>query len=99
MFEITSLAHPTKTHVAKKTYKRADSEMIIADLEHLFYGRIEQVINLAGEIIPEALTLLLGRGVDIEISHYCGKNHDEPFCLVTKVRNRGGLIERIKDPA
>lgn len=99
IFEITSLAHPTKVYVAKRVYKRVDSEAIIDDLEHLFRGKIEQVINLSGEIIPEALVLLNGKEVDIEIEHHRGKNHDEPFCLVTQVRNNGVLIEQIRDAA
>jgi len=99
IFEITSLAHPTKIYVAKRVYRRAESDTIIDDLEHLLNSKIEQVVNLSGEIIPEALSLLVDKEVDIEIEHHRGKNHDEPFCLVAQVRNRGVLIEQIREAA
>jgi hypothetical protein len=99
IFEIISLAHPTKIYVAKRVYRIAESETIIDDLEHLLNGKVEQVVNLSGEIIPEALVLLVGKNVDIEVEHHRGKNHDEPFCLVTKVKQQGVLIEVIKEAA
>jgi len=99
LFEITSLLHPTKTYVAQKIYRRGDSTAIIEDFDHLLGGKIERVINLSGEIIPEALSLFVGMEVDIEIEHHRGKNHDEPFCLVTQVKNRGVLIELMKEAA
>ena len=99
LFEITSLLHPTKTYLAQKIYRCGDSKSTIEDLEHLLTGKIEQVVNLVGEIIPEALALFVGMEVDIEIEHHRGKNHDEPFCLVTQVKNRGVLIELMDEAA
>ena len=95
MLEITSLINPTKKLMAKRVYRRSDSEEIIADLEHLLGDNINSVINLQGEIIGEGLMQLVGRAVDIEIVHHQGKNHDQPFCLVTQVKNPGLLIEEI----
>lgn len=99
IFELTSLIHPTRTYVAKKNYRHGDSQRLIEDFEHLLNGEVERVINLSGEIIPEALSLLVGKNVDIEIEHHRGKNHDEPYCLVTQVRNLGVLIEAMRDAA
>lgn len=99
IFEITSLVHPTKIYVAKRVYRIAESDTIIDTLEHLLNGKVEQVFNHSCEIIPEALVLLVGKNVDIEIEHHRGKNHDEPFCLVTKVKHQGVLIEVIKEGA
>jgi hypothetical protein len=99
IFEITSLVHPTKQYMAKKVYRKGDSIQIITDLEHLLGNDIHSVINLQGEIIGEGLVRLVGKQVDIEIEHHQGKNHDEPFCLVTQVTNPGVLIEQIKDAA
>lgn len=95
MFEITSLINPTKKLMAKRVYRRSDSEEIIADLEHLLGEEITSVINLQGEIIGEGLMQLVGRAVDIEIVHHQGKNHDQPYCQVTQVTNPGVLIEEI----
>lgn len=99
LFEITSLLHPTKTYVAQKVYRAVDSKFAIEDLEHLLKGKAEQVLNLAGEIIPEALSLFVGMEVDIEIEHHRGKNHDEPYCIVTQVKSRGVLIDLMDEAA
>jgi hypothetical protein len=69
IFEIISLIHPTKQYVAKRVYRKGDSEEIIADLEHLLGDDINKVINLAGEIISDALITLKGMPVDIECEH------------------------------
>ena len=99
IFSITSVVHPTKQYVAKRVYRKGDSEEIIADLEHLLGDGINKVINLAGEIIPEALITLKEMPVDIEVEHINGKDHDVPFCLVTQVRKPGVLIEQIRAAA
>jgi len=99
IFEATSLLHPTKKYLAKKGYKVKDSKQIIKDLTELLGDDIHQVINLAGEVIPEALNVLVGQPVDIEIEHHHGKNHAEPFCLVSQVTKPGGLIEQLKEAA
>jgi hypothetical protein len=99
IFEIISLIHPTKQYVAKRVYRKGDSEEIIADLEHLLGDDINKVINLAGEIISEALVILTGMPVDIEVEHIHGKDHDNPFCLVSQVRKPGVLIEQIRAAA
>jgi hypothetical protein len=99
IFEVTSLVHPTKQYMAKRVYRKGDSEQIIADLEHLLGDDINRVINLAGEIISEALIILVGKPVDIEIEHKHGKNHAAPFCLVSQVKNHGELIEQISEAA
>lgn len=97
MLELTSLINPTKKLMAKRVYRKSDSEQIIADLEHLLGDNISSVINLQGEIIGEGLMQLVGRAVDIEIVHHQGKNHNVPFCLVTQVTKPGVLIELIDD--
>lgn len=99
IFEITSLIHPTKQYVAKRVYRKGDSEQIIADLEHLLGDDINRVINLAGEIISEALMILVGMSVDIEVEHIRGKDHENPFCFVSRVRRAGVLIEEISEAA
>lgn len=99
IFEITSLVHPTKQYVAKRVYRKGDSVEIIDDLEHLLGDDINRVINLAGEIISEALVILKGLPVDIEVEHIHGKDHDNPFCLVSQVRKPGVLIEQIRAAA
>ncbi len=99
IFEITSLIHPTKQYVAKRVYRKGDSVEIIDDLEHLLGDDINRVINLAGEIISEALVILKGLPVDIEVEHIYGKDHDNPFCLVSQVRKPGVLIEKIRAAA
>jgi fructose 1,6-bisphosphatase len=99
IFEITSLVHPTKQYVAKRVYRKGDSVEIIADLEHLLGDAMNKVINLAGEIISEALVILNGMPVDIEVEHIYGKDHDNPFCLVSQVRKPGVLIEQIRAAA
>lgn len=100
IFEATSLLHPTKKYLAKKGYKVKDSQQLINDLTELLGDDdIPKVINLAGEIIPEALNVLVGKPVDIEIEHHHGKNHANPFCLVTQVTKPGGLIEQLKEAA
>ena len=58
IFEITSLVHPTRKYVAKRIYKSSDSNALVADLEHLLGDEHTKVINLAGEIISEALSLI-----------------------------------------
>ena len=99
IFEIISLIHPTKQYVAKRVYRKGDSIEIIADLEHLLGDDINRVINLAGEIISEALVILKGMPVDIEVEHINGKDHANPFCLVSQVRKPGVLIEQIRAAA
>lgn len=99
ILEITSLVHPTRQYMAQKFYRKGDSKQIINDLEHLLGNDIHSVINLQGEIIGEGLVRLVDKLVDIEIEHRQGKNHDEPFCLVAQVTNRGVLIEELRDAA
>ena len=99
IFEITSLVHPRKTYQAKKVYRSKDHLQIDADLDELLGDGIAHVFNLHGEIIPEALVILEGMTVDIEIEHIHGKNHDEPFCFVSRVCKPGGLIESFQDAA
>lgn len=98
-FEITSLLHPTKKYMARKVYKKGDSSQIITDLENVLDEQITSVINLAGEIIADALVILFGKDVDIEIAHHQGKDHEKPYCLVIQVTKPGVLIEAFKDAA
>lgn len=97
IFEITSLVHPTRKYVAKRIYKSSDSKALVADLEHLLGDEHTKVINLAGEIISEALVVLEGMEVDIEVQHHRSKAHEQPFCNVSQVKKRGALIETLKD--
>lgn len=99
IFEITSLVHPRKKYQAKKVYRSKDHLQIDADLDELLGDGIAHVFNLQGEIIAEGLVILEGMDVDIEIAHIHGKNHDEPFCLVTRICKPGGLIESFQDAA
>lgn len=99
IFEIMSSIHPTKKYMAKRVYRKCDSLEIIGDLEHLLGDNINSVINLAGEIIPDALVILQDMLVDIEVEHVHGKDHDNPFCLVSQVRKAGVLIEQIRTAA
>lgn len=95
--ELTSLVHPTKRYMARKVYRSNDGRALVADLEHLLDGRTDLVINLAGEIIPEGLLVLKDQLVDIEIEHIRGRNHEEPFCLVSQIKKSGELITTIGD--
>ena len=91
--------HSLTASQSGKRKPHAESKQIINDLTELLGDDIHQVINLAGEIIPEALNVLVGQPVDIEIEHHHGKNHAEPFCMVSQVTKPGGLIEQLKEAA
>jgi hypothetical protein len=94
ILELSSLLHPLKKYVVKKTYKLSDAADFIKDMENLLGDRCEMLANLSGEIIPEALGhLLSGVEVDVEVEHLQGKAHDQPFCLVSQIKPRGSLIE------
>lgn len=96
ILELTSLVHPLRKYVVKRTYRPHESSDFIADMENLLGDQCEKLATLSGEIIPEALnSLLQGMEVDIEVEHHHGKSHDQPFCLVTQIRKRGEMIETL----
>lgn len=99
LFEITSLVHPTRKYMARKVYKKGDSSQIITDLETILGDNLTSIINLAGEIIAEALVILFGHEVDVEIEHHHGKEHDKPYCIVTQITKPGVLVDKFKDVA
>lgn len=96
ILELTSLAHPLRKYVVKKTYKVGEASEFIKDMEHLLGTRCEMLATLAGELIPEALGQLLnGLEVDVEVEHHVGRFYDKPYCLVTQIKRRGELIEAV----
>lgn len=91
IFEITSLLHPTKTYMAKRSYSVRDSEYIVRDLEELLGDDVCKVIDVSGEIIAEALSALVGIEVDLEIDHIQGKNYTAPYCRVAQIKKAGAF--------
>lgn len=98
IFELVSLVHPLKTYVAKRTYRASDPK-VADDLQTLLGPRVIQVVNLQGEIIPQGLELLKGIEVDIQVEHIQGRDHENPFCLVTELGRAGSLIEELREVA
>lgn len=89
IFEITSLLHPTKKYMAKRTYGVKDSDYLIRDLEELVGDDMGKLIDVSGEIIAEALAILVGIEVDLEIDQIQGKNYDVPYCRVAQIKKAG----------
>jgi hypothetical protein len=95
IFEITSLLHPTKTFMAKRSYGVKESDYIIRDLEELLRADVDKVIDVTGEIIADALDLLVGIEVDLEIDHIQGKNYADPYCRVAQIKKAGAFTALI----
>lgn len=91
IFEITSQLHPTKVFMAKRTYGVKDSDFIIRDFEELVGKDIEKLIDVTGEINAEALSMLVGIDVDLEIDQIQGKNYEVPYCRVAQFKKAGAF--------
>ena len=92
ILEITSLLDRTRVFMAKRSYGVRDSDYIIRDLEELLGSDVEKVIDVSGEIIAEALSILVGIEVDLEIDHIQGKHYADPYCRVAQIKKAGELI-------
>ena len=49
--------------------------------------------------MPQALSSLIGKEVDIEIVRKYTEGYEEPFCKVSKIKPRGFLVQDLEEAA
>jgi hypothetical protein len=100
IFKITSLQHPLKEYLAKRLYSKGEVWTFINDVRKLMGEPFaERLFTLSGELIPEAVTALVGLPADIHIVHVKGKHYENPYCMVDLVMKAGELIKRFDQAA
>ena len=97
-FILPELIHPLRVYKAKIKYWSKDIRRFIKDFSEIVGNdALTGFFTMDSELIPQALSLLVNKEVDIETFHKYTEGYEEPLCKVIKIKPRGTLVHDLAE--
>ena len=100
IFELPELTSPIRVYQARVKYWHGSLHRFIRDFSAILgEDAIGKMFTSESELIPDTLTSMVGKRLDIEIAHQYTDGYDEPLCKVIKLKPSGALVKDLVEAA